>query len=54
MNDLTERLHRAVDNLASLASDPRLGDYEGARLRGKIEGVKLALSYMEEKRNVRS
>lgn len=50
-NDLTERLHRAVDRLGERVSDPSLGMLESARLRGKLEGVKLALSYIQEERN---
>lgn len=48
MHDLSERLHRAVDVLGAMASDPSNDPLEAARLRGKIEGVKLALSYLNE------
>lgn len=54
VNNLTERLYRAIDRLAAIASEPLLSEYEVIRLSGKIEGVKLALSYIEEERNDRS
>lgn len=50
MSGLSERLHRAVERLGERASDPSLGRLEAARLRGKIEGVKLALSYLDDHR----
>ena len=46
--DLHERLEKAVKELQTLAGKS-LGDpKEASRLRGKVEGVKLALSYMRE------
>jgi hypothetical protein len=44
--DLSDRLRRADDNLGAVmtGADP----YNQARLGGKREGVRLALSYLEE------
>lgn len=45
--DLRERLGRAVDRLEGLRAEAR-GFHEHARLGGKVDGVKLALSYVRE------
>lgn len=45
-DDLTERLHRAIGSLGEEAN--RKKGTEFWRLKGKADGVALALSYMEE------
>lgn len=47
-SDLADRLRRAVARLEELRDRPKTGIFERARLAGKIEGVKLAASYLEE------
>ena len=46
--DLADRLRRAVARLEELRDKPGVGFVEKARLNGKIEGVKLAASYLDE------
>ena len=45
---LKERLEAAVPRLHQILESYHRSQYERERVRGKIEGVKLALSYMEE------
>ena len=47
-DDLAARLRRAVARLEELRDRPTTGMLERARLSGKVEGVKLAASYLEE------
>jgi hypothetical protein len=50
---IAARLQRAVIRLEALRDAKRPGEYiERARLDGKIEGVKLAASYLEEGRRI--
>lgn len=46
--DLEERLRRAESSLHVLRDDPATSEYNQARLHGKAEGVRLALSYLRE------
>lgn len=48
IRDACERLERAAHVLCDYRDDPRTRETERVRLGGKIEGVKLALSYLEE------
>lgn len=45
---LRERLNGAVESLSGLLGPGQDSAYEAARLRGKVEGVKLALSYLDD------
>lgn len=46
--DLTERLRRADTALTTLTVEVEAKSGPDARLRGKLEGVRLALSYLAE------
>lgn len=46
--ELRDRLERAVVRLTEKWGKPGTGSFERARLGGKIEGVKLALSYLPQ------
>lgn len=48
LQDLRDRLAAAADHLDSLASQQPRHTEEQGRLRGKAEGVRLAMSYMDE------
>lgn len=48
--DLRERLERAVARLEERRDATHTSRSEHTRLSGKVEGVKLALSYLEEQR----
>lgn len=47
-SDYRDRLIRAIDNLEQLRDATRHNHSEYLRLQGKAQGVKLALSYIEE------
>lgn len=49
MNALRDRLQKAASELGHILRRPH-NSIESARLRGKIEGVNLALSYLDEER----
>ena len=50
MDELKARITRAIPNLERLAAGAfdAYRDEEAARLRGKAEGLRLTLSYIEE------
>lgn len=48
VNDLRERLLAADSVLTDFAQQEEVGSADRARLRGKAEGVRLALSYVED------
>ena len=50
MTILAERLQRAIDTLGGMASDPILTPVEAARLQGMVEGIKMALSCLEKRK----
>jgi len=50
--EIGPRLRRAVARLEELRDRPRIGPFERARLEGKVEGVKLAASYLEESERI--
>lgn len=47
-NDLRDRLLAAASVLTDFAQQEEVGSADRARLRGKAEGVRLALSYVED------
>ena len=47
-NDLMDRLMQAEARLRSMALHPGTASHERERLRGKVEGVNLAISYLAE------
>jgi hypothetical protein len=48
--ELEQELERCVDELVKLAQQKHKLGYDGERISGKIEGVRLALSKLRERR----
>lgn len=48
VDSIIDRLNRAVARLEVLKAEKHVMSHEHSRLSGKIEGVKLAMSYLEE------
>lgn len=48
LNDLRERMETASGKLSAMLADPHTSLREHKRLKGKIEGVRLAQSYVDE------